>query len=1419
VPTKTDRILTYLPSTFRAVPRPTALYSVTDAFGGELQAAENSLAAVMQAHWVDHADLFAELFADLPQFAALYGLGPRDDEEIEEFRAHLKRYVRTFIEGTVTVQGVLRIAAEALGLTIADRPEELDRWWQRPGETLTTRRARLDDAAAIVFGAAPLTAAGADARPAAVTGTADLSAGVDIRQAPNLVLAVDGEAPVTIDLSTVPHPDAATAADVGAAIAASASTAVADAPGGRLRLRSPTEGASSSLSVEDVDGDAAPALLGLPARRARGHAATAAAVAGRADLSAGVDLDPLRYLRIRVDATHEAEIDLRGAGPAHASLDDLRSRINAALGIDAAAADGSSVVLRSPTEGAAGSVELLVPAAQDATALVFGDGPRFASGTDEQPARLVGHDVSAGLDLRDASHLAVSVDGAPSVTADCAGADPAATRPGEVVERLNAALGPVAGYDGRSITISSLTSGPDAAIAVEPPDERDATELILGIGPRSFAGADELTARLTGPSEPVDLRAQSVVRIAIDDGPPRDVDLRAEAAAAGAVTPDELAHAIVDAFGSSVAAVDGGTLVVASTTEGAAGRVAVEPLDETVVRRFVTRAVVRGEAAETLLGVLQAEAEGEPARPAVVDGAADLSHGVDLRAGGWLRLAVDGGPAQNIFVAGARARAATLDTITVAINEAVAPAVVAHAVEGRLRLVSPTVGASGSLVLAPPTAEDALQLVGFSAGTARGHDAVTVSFLGTVDLAPNVDLSGAERVRLKIDGNEQEVDCAGADPAHTRVDEIVDAINNAFGTRYANVEGPRIRIQSPTAGAAGVVEFLAPAGGADAAPLIFGITPPRAYHGSDAQPARIVGAVDLSGGLALADRRFLRITADAGPAVAVDLGAGAANPANPSLDEVIAAVEATAPGVASRDDGHLVLASPTAGAGGRLTLEPYTSRDARSALLGGASSEAHGSDGEPATITGSVDLLRPVDLSRRSTLVLAFDGGRPTEVDVAGATPATTFLDEVVSILNARFPGLAAATDDDRLRLQWTGERLEVLPSRLLEVIEYPPQSQVEAPVRLSHGGTWTIDDNGAAEAEAEIELLAVRGIAAPGIANVSAAVELRVLTAIDAGGRLLLRPTEDGAVEATVTSPSGSTARVPPEAILIRSTGPDGGPDPLLIVRGRSEWRYLECVGTRYDQAHFDADAFSGGPCTEIGVFDASSWGTVPDAPIKAVFGDAAALPEDSVEVSVRWTKHAPGSFAVNLPAELPPRFGARFGDGRFGSGDQVEQYAGAVTEPTGDKKDLAVLVQSSKLIDGRHVDTVPLGWSAVTLPFRRPQRLTIGAPGARAALYVREEDVPGFIELEAREDGPQGTSIVVTAPRSGPAEFDVTVSFEAGRFESARDVVRGRPLSASADDLLRPGPIGVLEAKAAGIHAAVRRERTVFATSDDDN
>ncbi|HEX8135520.1 MAG TPA: hypothetical protein VF880_19080, partial [Actinomycetes bacterium] len=150
--TKTDRILGYLPPTFRALPRPTALYAVVDAVGGELQAAENSLAAVLLAHWVEFADRGAEVVDDLRHIAALYGLAPREDESVEEFREHLRRHVRTFLEGTVTVQGTLRVAADALGLRVADADADLDAWWDRPTDLLVDAEPRGEDAAGLVLG-------------------------------------------------------------------------------------------------------------------------------------------------------------------------------------------------------------------------------------------------------------------------------------------------------------------------------------------------------------------------------------------------------------------------------------------------------------------------------------------------------------------------------------------------------------------------------------------------------------------------------------------------------------------------------------------------------------------------------------------------------------------------------------------------------------------------------------------------------------------------------------------------------------------------------------------------------------------------------------------------------------------------------------------------------------------------------------------------------------------------------------------------------------------------------------------------------------------------------------------------------------------------------------------------------------------
>ena len=68
--TSADRILANLPPTFAPLPRPTAISTLADAFGGQLLQAENSLAAVMFAHWVDYADAGADTLTDLAAIAA-----------------------------------------------------------------------------------------------------------------------------------------------------------------------------------------------------------------------------------------------------------------------------------------------------------------------------------------------------------------------------------------------------------------------------------------------------------------------------------------------------------------------------------------------------------------------------------------------------------------------------------------------------------------------------------------------------------------------------------------------------------------------------------------------------------------------------------------------------------------------------------------------------------------------------------------------------------------------------------------------------------------------------------------------------------------------------------------------------------------------------------------------------------------------------------------------------------------------------------------------------------------------------------------------------------------------------------------------------------------------------------------------------
>ena len=90
-------------------------------------------------------------------------------------------------------------------------------------------------------------------------------------------------------------------------------------------------------------------------------------------------------------------------------------------------------------------------------------------------------------------------------------------------------------------------------------------------------------------------------------------------------------------------------------------------------------------------------------------------------------------------------------------------------------------------------------------------------------------------------------------------------------------------------------------------------------------------------------------------------------------------------------------------------------------------------------------------------------------------------------------------------------------------------------------------------------------------------------------------------------------------------------------------------------------------------------------------------------------------------------------------------------------------------------------------------------------------------LIKLEACEPGDAGNAIAVTVTKVDPAHFDMTISYQGGLFESARLVALigqsgvAPTLPASAADLLKPGPVGVLHAKAAGVHIAVTRDRTI--------
>jgi hypothetical protein len=1161
MPNKTDRILNYLPSTFQTFPRPPVLFALVDAFGGELTKAENSLAALMSSHWVDLADKNAQELHDLGRvptlepleapnvellalakgtfdgIAGLYGLTPREDESVEAFRDHLKRYVRTFTDGTVTVQGVLRVAAEALGLLIADSYNDLDTWWKRSAPELTTSETGGADAAVSLLGRPVFLAHGTSSLAAQVSGNVNPAAGTGTA----LLIKIDALPPTAINLT----PGATDPAQIVSQINSRVGQPVATAIGQALTLASPTIGPASRLEILDTANDAAPWSLGLAPRAYQGAGPQRAQIAGNVDLSAGVSLGDSRYLRLVIDGK-AGEIDLTGGNLAPLTLDQIKTAINLIFS-GATTHDGRFLTIASPSTGSTSKISFGEPGGQNARVALFGDVPSAAGGLDPAPALVTGMvDLSAGVDLSAAGDIRVGMDGSPAVSIHCAGANPSSTQLADIVQAINLALkATIAAHNGHNITLTSTKAGPSSAIVFESIPGGDAVQAIFGIAPRTFSGTAPMRARIAGTvdlSAGVDIRTQPLLSVAVDQSQAVVIDLSAATGNQALVKPADLVSAINTGLGKNVASTDGSHLFLTSPTSGAFSRISVQPPLTTKTRQFVSRAAITGEAAQAIFGATSMSAQGSEAKSATLAGTADLSHGIDLRVNRYLRLIVDSRNPVEIDCAGDRPRATLPAEIVQKINQT-SPGNPAGTDGKHLILTSPSSGALACIAIEPSRSADALDsLLGTDPGTYRGSAATGVVFVGMVDLSAGLDLDPKAAVNITIDaGPATEVSLAGDAPNHRTIGDIVSAISISLQAPVARTDGLHILISSPTTGVASKVAFNQPAG-TDVTAQLFGIAAPRAYHGSDDTPARVVGKHDLSGGANLQVANGLRLGLDDLPSTDIDCSQESSDLAHAALDEIVKSLNLVLKGAASHDGKNLIITSRKAGPASFVKVEPLVAKDASQALLGDSPLTASGQDATPAVITGP-PIAAPLDLSIRNRLRLSVDGGPRVDIAVSAVSPAKTTTAEIVTAINDAFPGLASLTTDSAVQLTsptaGDSSSVSVATLRHLELIEYPRvPTSLNASVSVSTGTGWTVVNRGAADIFAEVTVTSLIGVSKPAVVNRTKGWIVRFNGIVGRGESLRLRRDVRYGIRAETISIDGQCRGVPQAHII---TGPLG--------------------------------------------------------------------------------------------------------------------------------------------------------------------------------------------------------------------------------------------------------------------------------------
>ena len=608
----------------------------------------------------------------------------------------------------------------------------------------------------------------------------------------------------------------------------------------------------------------------------------------------------------------------------------------------------------------------------------------------------------------------------------------------------------------------------------------------------------------------------------------------------------------------------------------------------------------------------------------------------------------------------------------------------------------------------------------------------------------------------------------------------------------------------------------------EAARTLFGFES-RAASGTPARAARLAGTVDLSSGVDLSTRRKLRLGLDGAPTVEIDCAG--ARPRVSTLGEVMAKIEAAlGPGIASSDGRRLALTSRTVSAASRISFDFVSpEEDARELLFGPGPAAVPSVPAKPAELVAEVGQGGAIDLSRRSRLRLAIDGGAPVEIDTAGAAPAATLLPEVVAAIDHALPGVASVAADDRLRLTsptvGPDSRVEVLPLRTIEVEELPA-TPAEARAARRAGERFAMENRGAAETAVELEIRAPRGVWAPGFANLRDGWIVRALAALAPGETIRFARNEDGMLSASIASLDGAVHTLPHGQLFVGALalGPGAAARALLLPRGASGLYLLEGTAARFDAAVFDTDCFAGPPPIVEGRFDLVRFAPAVPARDPAAPAFAPLAPGLPLEIVARWTEHRPGSFVVRLPLDLPPRFGGRFDDARFGY-PEVETIPLVVLDD-GDDRSISVRLAppdpgqpsppapESRLITAKRVGRAPIGFTALPVPFRSPRFLRGGGPVRASRLYLSEPGVPDVIEISARTPGAWGDEIGVAVRPAGPALWDLEIQYRGARFENARQTVLGVAPAAAAREPQPPGPRGILAAKAAGIEAHVVRD-----------